>query len=195
MHSIRLATPNDAAAVADVYRPAVLDAATTFEDIPPDAAEFARRIEKVLQRTPWLVWEEGNAILGYAYASPHRERSAYRWTVETSVYVAPGQQRRGIARGLYLNLFQRLTEQGFVNALAGVLLPNPGSVALHESLGFARVGIYPGVGYKRGVWYDTAWYSRDLAPRRVPMGEVGWGARIADAERHRDEPQAPHPAV
>ncbi len=163
---IRLATPADAAGIAEVYRPAVEDAATTFEEELPDSAEIVRRIEKVLARMPWLVWEEEGTIVGYAYAGPHRERPAYRWTVETSVYVMPGFHRRGVARALYLDLFRRLAEQGFVNALAGILLPNPSSIAFHESLGFTRVGIYPGVGCKRGVWYDTVWYARGLG--RLP---------------------------
>ena len=172
MPTIRLATSTDAAAVAEIYRPAVLEHATSFEQTAPDAEEMARRIETITVRTPWLVWEEDGVVLGYAYASPHRERPAYRWAVDVSAYVRDGQQRRGIGRGLYQELFRILTLQRFVVAYAGIVLPNPSSVGLHESLGFTLVGVYRGVGYKFGAWHDVAWHSRDLAPREVPMGEV-----------------------
>ena len=172
MPTIRLATPADAAAVAEIYRPAVVESAISLETVAPDAEEMARRIVNVIVRTPWLVWHDAGGIQGYAYAGPHRERPAYRWAVEVSVYVRAGQHRRGIGRGLYEELFRILTLQRFVVAYAGVLLPNAASVGLHQSLGFTPVGVYRGVGYKNGAWHDVAWYACDLAPRAVPMGEV-----------------------
>lgn len=176
--TIRLAGPDDAAALAAIYAPAVAGRATSFEVEPPDAAEMARRVERLLPRTPWLVLDEGGVVAGYAYASPHRDRAAYQWSVEVSAYVAAHAHRRGVGRALYRALFAALTLQGFRNAYAGITLPNDASVGLHVALGFTPVGVYRGVGYKRGAWHDVAWYERALAPRDadpappVPLAEL-----------------------
>ncbi len=162
---LRLATPADGPALADIYRPAVTDFATSFELDPPDGAEMARRVARILERTPWLVYERDGVVLGYAYAGPHRERPAYRWSVEVSAYVAESARRLGVARALYTALFALLAVQGFKNAYAGVTLPNEASLRLHAALGFTPVGIYHGVGYKHGAWHDVAWFERSLAPR------------------------------
>jgi phosphinothricin acetyltransferase len=186
---IRLATPADGAALAAIYRPAVEQQATSFELQPPDGPEMARRIERSSARLPWLVCEhEGNAV-GYAYASPHRERPAYRWSVDVSAYVSPGIRRAGVARALYTSLFAVLVVQGFRNAYAGVTLPNPASVALHESVGFTPVGVYRGVGYKLGSWHDVAWFGRPLAPlvtdpaEPVPLDAIRDDPGLRDAVR------------
>lgn len=162
---IRLAAPADGPALADVYRPAVTDSATSFELEPPDGAEMARRVSRVAERTPWLVCERDGAVLGYAYASPHRDRPAYQWSVEVSAYVHRDARRLGVARALYASLFAALAEQGFRNAYAGITLPNAASVGLHTAAGFTPVGVYQGVGYKHGAWHDVAWFERALAPR------------------------------
>lgn len=162
---IRLATPEDGGALADIYRPAVTDSAISFELEPPDGAEMGRRAAKVLARTPWLVCERDGAVLGYAYAGPHRDRPAYQWSVEVSAYVHPGARRLGVGRALYASLFAALAVQGFRNACAGIALPNEASVALHAAVGFTLAGVFRGVGYKRGAWHDVAWYERALAPR------------------------------
>jgi phosphinothricin acetyltransferase len=159
--SIRFATPDDAAGVAAVYAP-YCSTPISFELEPPDADEIRGRMAKVLEAYPWLVAEEGGAIVGYSYAGRHRERAAYRWAVDVSVYVLAGRHRLGIGRRLYEALFDLLRRQGFVNAYAGVTLPNPGSVGLHESLGFEPVGVYRLVGYKCGAWHDVAWYQLRL---------------------------------
>jgi phosphinothricin acetyltransferase len=119
----------------------------------------------VLGPYPWLVCEEGGEALGYAYATRHRERAAYGWSVDTAVYVRQGRQRRGIGRALYESLLAALPLQGFVNAYAGVTLPNPAGVGLHEAMGFRPVGVYEQVEFKRGSGHDVAWFQRPLQPR------------------------------
>jgi phosphinothricin acetyltransferase len=162
--TIRLATPDDAAQVQAVYAP-YCHTPISFEMEPPGVEEVTRRLAKVLGQYPWLVCEEGGEVVGYAYATQHRERAAYRWSVDTSVYVRRGRQRRGAGRALYTSLLAVLPLQGYVNAYAGVTLPNPASVGLHEAMGFRPVGVYQGVGFKCGAWHDVAWYQRPLQPR------------------------------
>ena len=162
---IRLAEPDrDAGAVADIYRPSVEGSVATFEEVPPDAATIAERMRTVLSRTPWLVaLEPGREeIIGYAYAGPHHDRAGYRWSVNISVYVTPAAQGRGVGRALYDMLVALLRRQGFVNAYAGVALPNPASEALHAAIGMERIGVYRAVGYKHGRWVDVAWYALRL---------------------------------
>jgi L-amino acid N-acyltransferase YncA len=162
---IRLAQPTDGAAVAEIYRPAVVDRATSFELEPPDAIEMSRRITSSLERLPWLVTTSGEQVLGYAYASPHRSRPAYRWSVEVSAYVDPKARRRGVGRSLYEALFRVLVLQGYRNAYAGITMPNEPSERLHRGVGFTPVGVFRGVGFKLGAWHDVAWLERPLTAR------------------------------
>ena len=162
---ILLATPADGDALAAIYRPAVVDSAISFEVNPPDGAEMARRAMQTMELTPWIVAERDERVLGYAYAGRHRERPAYRWSVDVSVYVRAEVHRLGVGRALYTSLFAALVVQGFRNAYAGITLPNDASVRLHTSMGFTPVGQYRGVGYKNGAWHDTGWFERALAPR------------------------------
>lgn len=163
--TIRLARPDDARVVAAIYEPAVTESAVSFETDPPDEAEMRRRIDRTLPDHPWLVCERDGEVAGYAYAGPHRERAAYRWSVDVSAYVHPDHRRQGVGRGLYESLFAILSLQGFVNAYAGIALPNPASVGLHESMGFEPVGVYEGVGYKHGAWRDVGWWQLRLVER------------------------------
>jgi L-amino acid N-acyltransferase YncA len=167
---VRLADPErDADAVSAIYRPAVEASIASFEEVAPDAVEMARRIGAILARTPWLVVDDGTAAVGYAYAGPHRERPGYRWSVDISVYVAADLHGRGLGRRLYDELLAILRRQGFVNAYAGIALPNPASVALHEGIGMKLVGVYERVGFKFGAWHDVAWYGMRLSdPAGVP---------------------------
>ena len=153
----------DAAACAAIYAPYVRDTAISFEDIPPTPAEMAARIERLTNTHAWLVAENEHEILGYAYACPHRERAAYRWTTEVSVYVDGRQQRRGAGRQLYDSLLNSLTEQGYQVALAVIGLPNDPSVAFHESFGFEPAGVFHRLGFKFGEWWDVGWWELDLA--------------------------------
>jgi phosphinothricin acetyltransferase len=162
--TIRLATPDDAEQVQAIYAPYCFTP-ISFEMEPPSVEEMRGRLTKVLSRYPWLICEEGGDALGYAYAAAHRERAAYRWSVDTSVYVRQGRQRRGVGRALYTSLFAAVVLQGYVNAYAGVMLPNAASVGLHEAMGFERVGVYREVGFKYGSWHDVAWYQRLLRER------------------------------
>jgi phosphinothricin acetyltransferase len=162
---IRLATPADGPALATIYAPAVVERATSFELDAPDGDEMARRVERLTARTPWLVCAHAGAVVGYAYASPHRDRPAYQWSVEVSAYVRDDVRRAGVGRALYGSLFAVLALQGFRNAYAGITLPNAASIGLHESVGFTRVGVYRGVGHKLGAWHDVMWLERALGPR------------------------------
>ena len=155
---IRVAEPSDGAAIAGIYAPIVRETVISFEADPPSAAEMAVRIETILESHPWLVAEEDGRLLGYAYAGPHRSRAAYRWACDVSVYVRPEAQRRGVGGQLYRALIEILRRQNFAAAYAGIGLPNPASVALHESLGFGLVGIYRNVGFKFGAWHDVGWW-------------------------------------
>ena len=175
MATIRLATPDDAETIAAIYAPNVTDAAISFELEAPDAAEIRRRIEKTLAVLPWLVWDEGGVARGYAYASPHRERAAYQWSADVSAYIDPAWKRRGIGKALYERLLRVLRLQGYQNAYAGITLPNPASVGLHESVGFRPVGVYHQVGFKRGQWHDVGWWHLSLGePISNPQPPRPW---------------------
>ena len=152
----------DAEAVAAIYEPFVTDTPISFEDVAPTAAEMAGRIERLTETHAWLVAEDGDEILGYAYGCPHRERAAYQWATEVSVYVDPRHHRRGAGRALYEALFPRLGERGYRLALAGIALPNDASVGLHEACGFEPVGVYRRIGFKQGKWWDVGWWQLEL---------------------------------
>ncbi len=158
---IRPAGPDDAGAIREIYAPIVANTVITFEIEPPSTDELRRRIEQTTVMFPWLVCDDGG-VQGYAYASRHRERLAYQWSVDVSVYVDPHSQGLGVGRRLYTALFEQLVRQGFGNAYAGVVLPNAASVGLHESLGFQPVGVYRSVGYKLGAWHDVGWWHLPL---------------------------------
>jgi L-amino acid N-acyltransferase YncA len=160
----RVATPQDASGILSIYGPFCDASHVSFEVVAPSEPEMQSRIERVSERYPWLIAETGGEVAGYVYASQHRERAAYRWSVEVAVYVAPSHRRSGLGRALYASLFAILREQGFYQAFAGITLPNPGSVGLHESVGFRRAGIFPKVGYKLGKWLDVGWWQLDLQP-------------------------------
>lgn len=161
---LRSATAEDADAIGRIYAPFVENTVISFETDPPTDSEIATRIEGTTERYPWLVAEFEN-VVGYAYAGPHRKREAYRWSVDVSVYVTPAYHRCGIARTLYTALFAILREQGFLNAYAGIALPNRASTEFHESMGFEPVGTYHDVGYKGGEWHDVRWYEKPLGER------------------------------
>jgi L-amino acid N-acyltransferase YncA len=159
---IRPATTTDAEAIQRIYAPFVLETAISFEDVPPSVDEMAGRIISTVRTYPWLVAVISGKVCGYVYASPHRERAAYRFSADTTVYIAPEAQRRGIGHALYAELLPELTRRGIHMAFAGIALPNPGSVALHESIGFVPVGVYREVGFKFGRWHDVGWWQRAL---------------------------------
>ncbi|HEX4304785.1 MAG TPA: GNAT family N-acetyltransferase [Solirubrobacterales bacterium] len=163
--TVRRADPDrDAAACAAIYAPSVESTPISFELVPPDAAEFAGRIAKYSATHQFLVAEVDGAVVGYAYACEWAERAAYRWSVETSVYVASDHHGEGIGSALYGELFGRLRAQGFRVAVAGITLPNPASIALHEGMGFAPIGALREIGWKDDAWHDVGYWQLDLQP-------------------------------
>lgn len=171
---LRDADPSDAAGMLAIYGPVVRSTAISFELEPPSVEEFAERIAQTLETHPWLVCEGDEGVLGYAYATLHRQRPAYRWSTESSVYVAAGHHRRGIARLLYAELFEQLRSRGFYNVFAGITLPNEPSIRLHRSFGFEPVGTFRKVGYKFGAWHDVAWFGLRVRPgEEHPEGPPG----------------------
>jgi len=160
--AIRLATGEDAGEISAIYAPIVEHTIISFEVEPPAPDEMRRRIANTLEHLPWLVCEHHGRVAGYAYASGHSARAAYQWSVDVSAYVHARERRTGVGRALYASLFTVLVLQGFYNAYAGISLPNPASVGLHEALGFRPVGIYHGVGYKLGAWHDVGWWDLSL---------------------------------
>jgi len=155
--TLRLATESDADEIQAIYAPYVRDTCISFETEPPGAEEIRRRLGNVLPRWPWLICEQGGEVLGYAYASEHRVRAAFRWAVDVAVYVRDGRQRRGVGRALYSALLPLLRLQGYCHAYAAIYVPNPASVGLHEAMGFRPFAVFAG---------DVGWWH--LALRELP---------------------------
>ncbi|MEO5743212.1 MAG: N-acetyltransferase family protein [Terracoccus sp.] len=171
---VRDATAADAAACAAIYAPYVTDTTISFETQPPDAAELGRRIEVAQARHAFLVLEESDGQLGgYAYGGLFRERAAYRFSCEVSVYLAMSRRRSGGGRRLYDALLARLGDRGFRTAAAGVTQPNDASARLHTAMGFEPVGTYARIGYKFGQWLDVTWYQRAIGAGVDPIAD-GW---------------------
>jgi L-amino acid N-acyltransferase YncA len=173
---IRLARLDDAAGIQAIYAPVVRNTPISFELDPPSVDDMRARIQSTFDAgLPWLVLDDGGRIGGYVYAGRHRgDRPAYHWSVEVSVYIATEFRRRGVGRALYTSLFAVLQLQRFQNAFAGATLPNPASVALHESMGFVRAGLFEQVGYKHGSWHDVIWWRRSLGSHATPPDPVRW---------------------
>ncbi|HEV8395475.1 MAG TPA: arsinothricin resistance N-acetyltransferase ArsN1 family B [Vicinamibacterales bacterium] len=182
---IRLADASDAEAMAAIYRPVVESTAISFETVAPDRDEMARRLADTLVSHPWLVCDMGGRVAGYAYASKHRVRAAYQWSVDTSVYVDAAWRRSGVGRGLYRSLFAVLAAQRFFNAFAGIALPNEASVALHEAVGFEPLGVYRRVGFKLGAWHDVGWWQLALRAHETSPDEP---VTLAAVQRRGDWP-------
>jgi len=159
--AIRAARPEDATACAAIYAPYVTGSVISFEEAAPDADEMRRRMDA---SHAWLVAEDGDQIVGYAYGSRHHERAAYRWAADVAIYMTESRQRQGLGRRLYAELFAILRDQGFRMLCAGLTLPNAGSDGLHRAMGFEEVGVYRKIGWKLGAWHDVRWYQLDLYP-------------------------------
>lgn len=174
---LRLASSADAPQVAEIYEPIVRDTAISFELVPPSPEEMAARIETTLQNHVWIVADDHSKIAGYAYAGKHRDRAAYAWSVDTTIYVRDSVRGKGVGRRLYRAVLQILSAQNYRMAFAGIALPNQASVALHESVGFKHLGTYPEVGFKFSQWHDVGWWSRPLTSRPtaeeiLPLGKL-----------------------
>lgn len=169
---LRAATPDDAAAIAEIYAPFATASAVSFETEPPDAEAMRARIEAGGDLYPWIAAEaEDGMLLGYAYAARFRERPAYRFTVETTIYLRREASGLGLGARLYAPLLATLEAQGFTQAIAAITLPNPASVALHERLGFEPAGVYRQVGWKLGAWHDVGLWQRPLAAAEAAPNE------------------------
>lgn len=175
---VRIARIEDAGAVAEIYAPYVRDTVISFEYDAPGEAEIAGRMAKVQTRLPWLILEEDARLMGYAYASPHRERAAYQWSVDVGIYVRQGAQRSGIGRALYARLLAALTAQGYHRAYGAITLPNAASVGLHEACGFGHIGSYPEVGFKFGAWHGVGWWGLDLGTSSAPEPPIPFSPAI-----------------
>lgn len=163
MYQLRLATENDAEALAEIYKPFVEQTAISFEEHPPTATQMWKRVQEALVQHSWWVCTYNNKVIGYAYSGALRTRSAYRFTAEVSVYVDPAHHRKRIAKALYTLLHEIMTLQGFKVSYAGMTIPNPASKAFHEALGYHSMAIYENVGYKHGAWHSTQWFCKQLA--------------------------------
>ncbi|OBI81665.1 GCN5 family acetyltransferase [Mycobacterium asiaticum] len=159
---VRPAVAADAAACAQIYRPYVLDTAITFETEVPSAELMANRIAAARAKYQWLVLEVDGSVAGYAYAQQFNPRAAYRWSIETSVYLNPDRLRAGGGRLLYTELLSHLAGRGYRRAFAGITQPNEASNALHAAFGFQPAGLYRRVGWKAGAWHDVQWWQLDL---------------------------------
>ncbi len=160
--NIRLATPKDAETLVNIYKEYIENTAITFETEVPSVAEFAERIRKLQEQFPWLVCEMDGKVVGYAYASKHGERAAYRWSVDLSVYVDSRYHRKHIATELYQVLIDIVKRQGYHTAFVGISTPNPKSEAFHTTYGFETIGTFRNVGYKLGKWRDVTWFQLSL---------------------------------
>lgn len=173
--SIRPVTVADAEAIRAIYAPIIETTHISFELQAPSLEEIARRIVEYTDRLPWLVAVDDDRVVGYAYAAPHGSRDAYRWAVDTSIYLDGSSRSRGIGTFLYGDLLARLRTLGYVSAFAGIALPNPASVALHERVGFVATGSFPVAGFKLGRWIDVGLWRCGLAEAsEAPIAPAPW---------------------
>jgi len=159
---IRLATNSDAASILAIYKPYIENTSFTFETGVPSIAEFQGRIDEYLKNWPWIVCDYEDTVIGYAYGSKYRERVAYQWCVEVSIYIHDNFQKLGIGKALYETLLEILSKQGFRNVYAVINLPNEKSVKFHENCGFEFFAEYPKVGYKLGKWKNVGWWQKNI---------------------------------
>ncbi|SHE41877.1 GNAT family N-acetyltransferase [Vibrio gazogenes] len=154
---------NDSAAITAIYNHFIRDTTITFEEQPLSVDQMSARLQKTLSTgLPWLVLEVDDEIMGYAYASPWHTRSAYRFTVELTIYLAPTAAGNGFGRKLYSELLERLKQQGIKNVMGVIALPNLPSVRLHESLGFKPVGEFNNIGFKFNRYISVGYWQLDI---------------------------------
>ncbi len=179
---IRPARPGDAAALLEIYEYYVNHTAVTFEYDAPSEDEFRHRIENTLRRYPYLAAEVNGKIVGYAYAGAFKNRAAYDWSVEVTVYLSPDMRRRGIGRALYGELERQLGEMGILNLYACIAVPageddeylNHDSVDFHARMGYAVAGRFRRCGYKFGRWYDMVWMEKMIGGHLPDTKPVRW---------------------
>ena len=166
--SIRKAEMNDIPEMLAIYRPFVEETAVSFEYVCPSEAEFTRRFLQITAQFPWLVWEEGGAVLGYTYAAAPFERAAFGWCAEPSIYLAPKVRGRGVGRQLYEALEAALALQGYQVLYAIITTDNTSSIAFHKALGYRHLADFPDCGFKCGKWYGVTWMEKRLKSVEMP---------------------------
>ena len=159
---IKFVKIEDAPSLLSIYSQYVVNTAITFEYDVPSLEEYVQRIEKNTSEFPWLVCFRNDEIVGYAYASKFRYRTAYQWSPETTIYLSPLIHGKGIAKILYETLFSILRSQGYFSVFAGIAIPNDKSEGLHIGTGFVEIGVFKNIGYKLGAWHSTRWYQLKL---------------------------------
>ena len=164
---IRAATEDDSADILNVYSFYIENTAASFETSVPSVEEFAQRIGGILKTYPYLVCELDHEIIGFTYASRHRERAGYRFGVDVSIYIKKGMQGQGIGTALYERLFAELSDKNYYNAYASITLPNESSCALHKKFGFKEIGIHHNTGYKLGKWHDILWLDKVIKDHSI----------------------------
>jgi phosphinothricin acetyltransferase len=157
----------DAERIAEIYAPYVLSTPVSFEIIPPTAEEMRLRIRQTLSIATWLVYEIDGEIAGFAYGTRHRPREAFRWSADVAIYLDERFHKRGVGQALYSQLIRMLTEMGYYNVYAGIVMSNPASIKFHENFGFKLVSVYRSIGFKLGQWHDLGWWHLKL---REPVG-------------------------
>lgn len=165
---LRFVQESDVAAIAEIYRPYVENTSISFEYDAPSSEEFLQRIRSTTAEFPWIVCLFDNEIIGYAYAISHRNRTAYQWAADVTIYFSETFHRKGLAKITYETLFSLLTLQGIHTLLAGITIPNEKSIGFHSSLGFKLLGTYTNIGYKFGKWHDTQWFQRPISDYTTP---------------------------
>jgi len=179
---LRCVSPEDAPALLEIYAPYVTDSAVSFELELPSLEVFRDRIEMYSHRFPWLVMEDEMGILGYAYAFSYRERKAYQWCVETSVYLAPHAKGKGVGKLLYNRLFEILTELNYTRAYAVITLPNEASTKFHAKMGFTSFATYQKVGFKFNAWHDVHWMEKEIQAPVIPSDPILFSEWIKTAK-------------
>lgn len=174
---LRSAVEHDAADMLALYAPYVLETTVSSEYEPPTLEVFIGRMRSYAERLPWIVCTVDGETVGYGYASPHRTRAAYQWSVETSIYVASAWHRHGVASAIYAALFELLTMQGYYNIYVGITAPNERSMKFHKAMGFIISGAYQQSMYKFGQWRDVLWMGKSLRPHEgAPQPTVPFDA-------------------
>lgn len=168
VQTLRPYQATDCPQILDIYRPFIEKGGVTFETETPSLEQFQQRLDGIAAAYPFWVVEEDGKVITYAYACRHRERAAYRWIVETSVYVHADYYHQGLGRKVYQQLFDTLKERHFMWAFAGITLPNESSMKLHEQFNFEPLALYENAGWKQGQWHDVAWLKRSINPPTTP---------------------------
>ncbi len=185
MYTIRLFQESDSSQMLEIYKPFVTESSITFDYKLPDLEGFQTKLNEQSIQYPCLVCLSGEKIIGYAYASLHRYKKAYQWSVESTIYLSSDHQGKGIGYILYDSLIAILNLQGYFNVFAGVTVPNIGSEQLHLKSGFVEIGLFKKIGYKQAAWHDVKWFQLKIRPYEPDPPEPRALAEIINSERFK----------